>query len=171
MELMDVIRDRESIRSYDPERSVDREVLERILEAGRLAPSATNRQPWQILVFESDQALKKIKRCYAKEWFQDAPVVIAVKGRRADAWMRADGYNSLETDLTILMTHLILAAESEGLGTCWIANFDYEALRKELELGDDEHVYAITPLGYTPKEFSKKRKKVRKSLDEVAVFL
>lgn len=168
---MEVIRNRESIRSYDPDRSVDRDVLNRILEAGRLAPSATNRQPWQILVFESEQALKKIKRCYAKDWFHDAPVVIAVKGRRADAWVRADGYNSLETDLTIIMTHLILAAESEGLGTCWIANFDYEKLREELELGEDEHVYAITPVGYTPKSFSKKHNNLRKTLDEIAVFL
>jgi nitroreductase len=171
MELMEVIQNRESIRSYDPDRRVGRDVLNRILEAGRLAPSATNRQPWQVLVFESDQALEKIKRCYSKDWFHDAPVVIAVKGRRADAWVRADGYNSLETDLTILMTHLILAAESEGLGTCWIANFDYEKLKEELELGEDEHVYAITPVGYTPKSFSKKHHKLRKPLDEIAVFL
>jgi nitroreductase len=77
-------------------------VLERILEAGRFAPSAANRQPWRFLVISSPEALAKVRRCYARPWFIDAPLVLAVTGSVKDAWTRqVDGWNSLETDLAI----------------------------------------------------------------------
>jgi nitroreductase len=171
MDFMDVVRNRESIRDYDPEKPIERDLLLRVLEAGRLAPSASNRQPWEMLVFESDAGLKRIRSCYDKSWFRDAPVILAVKGSRSHAWSRSDGYNSLETDLTIIMDHLILAAEYYGLATCWIANFDNRQLRSVLELSGDEQVFAMTPLGYPRDGFEKRGRKVRKSLDEVVSFL
>jgi nitroreductase len=171
MDYLDLIRGRESVRSYDPARPVDRAVLQRILEAGRIAPSAANRQPWRFLLVSSREVLAKVRRCYSKTWFQDAPHVLAVTGRVGEAWTRQDGYNSIETDLAIAMDHMILAAENEGVGTCWIAAFDPMVLRSALSLGSDDRVYAITPLGYPKPGFAKKGQKQRKTLQEVVRYL
>jgi nitroreductase len=172
MEFAQLIRSRESIRSYDPARPVTREILDRILEAGRIAPSAANLQPWKFLVVSSPEMLAKVRPCYRGEWFREAPHVLIVKGDKKAAWKRkSDGYNSLETDLTIAMDHMILAAENEGIGTCWIAAFDYQALREALQLGADEQVFAITPLGYSKPGFSKSAAKNRKPLNEVAFHI
>ncbi len=144
----------------------------RILEAGRLAPSAANRQPWRFLVVSSPEMLAKLRPCYSRQWFQDAPHILAVVGNRGAAWTRkSDGYNSLETDLTIAMDHLILAAEAEGVGTCWIAAFDPPVLREALGLGANEEVFTITPLGYSKAGFSKKGTKERKALAEIVTHL
>lgn len=172
MEYSELIRQRESIRNYDPERPVDRKILERILDAGRMAPSACNLQPWKFLVISSPGMLEKIGQCYAREWFHNAPHVLVMKGRRDQAWVRSyDGYNSLETDLAIAMTHILLAAENEGLGTCWIAAFNPSVLREALSLVPDETVFGITPLGYPKEGFRKKGQKTRKSLKEVVEFI
>jgi len=172
MNIHKLILERESIRSYDINRKVPEEILKRILEAGRLAPSAGNRQPWQFILVSSEEMLEKIRLCYNPVWFQNAPHILIVKGFKDKAWTRADdGYNALETDLTIAMDHMILAAESESIGTCWIAAFTPEILRKALELNDNEEIFAITPLGYPMDGFHKKAKKKRKSFEEVVKFL
>jgi nitroreductase len=171
MDFTRVICERESIRSYDPTRPVSKEVLGRILDAGRIAPSAANRQPWKFLLVSSREMLAQVRRCYTKSWFQDAPHVLIVTGRTGDSWTRQDGWNSIETDLVIAMDHMILAAENEGVGTCWIATFDPVALRAALDLGVEDRVYAITPLGYPKPGFAKKGQKQRKSLQEVVRYL
>jgi nitroreductase len=171
MDFTKVITGRESIRSYDPSKPVDRAVLERILEAGRIAPSAANRQPWRFVLISSRDMLMQVRRSYQKPWFQDAPHVLVVVGRTSEAWSRQDGWNSIETDMAIAMDHMILAAENEGVGTCWIATFDPIALRTALTLTTDERVYAITPLGYSRAGVAKKGQKQRKTLQEVVKYL
>ena len=172
MDFYELVRNRESIRSYDPAKPVDKATLERILEAGRVAPSASNRQPWRFLLASSKEMLAKVKQAYARSWFHDAPHILIVVGRRDEAWVREiDGYNSLETDLAIVMDHMILAAENEGVGTCWIAAFNPEILREALSLKENEEIYAITPLGYPKEGFKKKGYKDRKPLDEIIRFL
>jgi nitroreductase len=172
MEFNDLIRTRESIRDYDPDRSVDRSKLERILESGRLAPSAANRQPWKFILVSSQEMLEKVRVCYQKQWFRDAPHILIITGDKNKSWVRSyDGYNSLETDLTIAMDHMILAAENEGVGTCWIAAFDPSVLRKALNLSDHEKVFAITPLGYPRKGFIRKANKIRKELKEIVRYI
>jgi nitroreductase len=171
MDFTKVITDRESIRSYDPTRPVEKAVLERILDAGRIAPSAANRQPWRFVVVSSRDVLSQVRRCYQKPWFNDAPHVLIVVGRTGEAWSRQDGWNSIETDLAIAMDHLILAAENEGVGTCWIAAYDPVVLRAALTLTPDERVYAITPLGYPRPGFTKRGQKQRKTLQDVVKYL
>lgn len=171
MEFVDVIMQRESVRNYDPMKPVDKDILTRILEAGRIAPSAANFQPWHFYLVSSYTMLEKVRRCYDRPWMYDAPHILIVAGNRREAWRRPDGYNSLETDLTIAMTHMVLAATNEGVATCWIAHFDYKRLREALELESYEEVFAITPLGYPRKEFVKKGIKNRKALSEVAIYL
>jgi nitroreductase len=168
MEFYKLIENRESIRSYDPSRPVDNEILDRILNAGRLAPSAANRQPWHFVLVSSKEMLEKVRRCYSKHWFQNAPHILIVTGNRNEAWVRKDdGYNYLETDLTIAMDHMILAAEYEGIGTCWIAAFNPDVLRRALSLDSDEYIFTITPLGYPESGFMKKGDKQRKPLNEI----
>lgn len=172
MNVLEQIAHRESIRSYDPGRPVDEAVLARILEAGRLAPSAANRQPWAFIVARSPEALARVRPCYPRSWFRDAPQVLAVVGYRDQAWVReCDGYCALETDLAIAMDHLILAADHEGVATCWIANFDPPALRAALSLGSGQEVFAITPLGYPRPGFVRKTVKQRKAVEEIVRFL
>lgn len=172
MNFHKLISERESIRSYDSNRKVPEDILRRILDAGRLAPSAANRQPWQFLLVSSDEILKKIRPCYNADWFQAAPYILIVKGYKEKAWIRSsDGYNSLETDLTIAMDHMILAAEYEGLGTCWIAAFSPDVLKEALNLEKDEVIFAITPLGFPVTGFRKKGQKKRNPFDEVIKFI
>jgi nitroreductase len=172
MDYYKLISERESIRSYNADKKIPTEVLKRIVEAGRLAPSAANRQPWKFIIVSSDVMLEKVRPCYSGSWFYSAPHILIVKGKRDAAWVRRlDEYNSLETDLTIAMDHMILAAEYEGVGTCWIAAFDPAVLKKSLNIGDDETVFAITPLGYTPENFCKNWNKIRKPFDEVTEFI
>ncbi len=172
MDFYDLIENRESIRNYDPSRPVEKSKLNRILNAGRLAPSAANKQPWRFLIVSSAEMLEKVRACYHRDWFKEAPHILIVTGCKADAWVKKyDGYNSLETDLTIAMDHMILAAENEGVGACWIAAFNPDILCNALSLEKDEIVFAITPLGYTKKGFSKKGTKDRKPLDEIVRFL
>jgi nitroreductase len=168
VDFYQLIENRESIRDYDPEKEVPEPVLRRIVNAGRLAPSAANRQPWRFAVVSSEAGLERIRVAYSHTWYRDAPHVLAAIGRVDEAWVRqGDGYNSLETDLTIAMDHMILAAEYEGVATCWIANFDPEKLKEALQLRENERIFAITPLGYPREGFVRKGEKKRKSLDEV----
>ncbi len=172
MNFHELIYNRESIRDYDPERIVEKEKLTRILEAGRLAPSAANRQPWKFILVSSPEMLEKVRSCYHKQWFKDAPHILIVSGNKNEAWTKGyDGYCSIETDLTIAMDHMILAAEFEGIATCWIAAFDPSALYKALSLKKQEKIFAITPLGYPRQNFTKKNLKIRKSFDEVVRLL
>lgn len=172
MDYYSLITNRESIRAYDPDRPVPMEILKKILNAGRIAPSAANRQPWELIMISSIEVLNKVRPCYSKKWFNDAPHILVVKGTKSNAWIKnQDNYNSIETDLTIAMDHMILAAEHEGLGTCWVAAFDPDVLYSALELADNEVVFAITPLGYLPEGFKKKGIKNRKNFDEVCKFI
>jgi nitroreductase len=171
MNFHELVAARKSIRRFDPERNVPDEILRRILDAGRLAPSAKNLQPWKFRLISSPGLLQKIHACYARDWIRTAPHLLVVSGSRNAAWVRRqDGYNSLETDLTIAMDHMVLAATFEGVGTCWIAAFDPEVLREALQLEPDEVVFAFTPLGYAAPDDGS-LPKTRKTFEEVVEFL
>lgn len=172
MEFARLIRTRESIRNYDPGHPVPREILGRILDSGRQAPSACNYQPWKFLVVSSATMLEKVKACYPRSWFKDAPHVLVVVGLSDKSWKRSyDGYDSIETDVAIAMTHIILAAEDEGVATCWIAAYDPAMLREALNLDSNELIFGITPLGYPKEGFRKSTEKKRKPLNEITEFI
>ncbi len=167
-DFYNLIRYRRSIRAFDPGRNVTRETVVKILEAGRLAPTASNKQPITIHVMNKGKDLDKLRECYSRSWFHNAPSVLVLTGRREDAWVRSyDGYNSLEIDAAIMMDHMILAAEAEGVSTCWIIAFDPEVVRKALNLAADEIPLIMTPLGYYPEGYEKREMPERKSLEEL----
>jgi nitroreductase len=171
MDFHELVETRRSVRGYDPSRPLPDDLLNRILDAGRLAPSAKNLQPWKFIVVSSPEMLAAVRPCYEREWFRQAPHILIVKGDRNAAWVRSgDGWNSLETDMAIAMDHIVLAAHAEGVATCWISAFDPALLHKVLNLTPDEEVFAITPLGYASPDAAT-RPKDRKPLDEVVEYL
>jgi nitroreductase len=108
-----------------------------------------------------------LKRIYSRDWFTQAPVVICACGVPAQGWVRRDEKNYTDVDVSIVMDHLILAAASLGLGTCWVGAFDPDAAREVLGLPDDVEPIAFTPLGYAADQ---PRAKKRKSLSDLVRY-
>ncbi|MCX6566784.1 MAG: nitroreductase family protein [Candidatus Aminicenantes bacterium] len=159
MEFQELIRKRYSVRVYAP-RPVEEEKLARVLEAARLTPTACNLQPFRIVVLQTKGREDELRRIYGREWFVQAPLVLAICALTAESWVRKyDGWNSAEVDATIAMDHLILAAAEEGLGTCWIAAFNPAAAREILGLPADVVPVAFTPLGYPADSPSPKKRR------------
>jgi nitroreductase len=147
MEFSELVAKRYSVRAYKPD-PVEDEKLQQVLEAARLAPTAANRQPFQFIVIHTAPHRAELKRIYHREWFLQAPLVICACALPAEAWVRRDGKNYADVDVTIAMDHLILAAASLGLGTCWVGAFDPQAAREVLHLPEGVEPVALTPLGY-----------------------
>ncbi|HEY67152.1 MAG: nitroreductase [Chloroflexi bacterium] len=166
MEFSELIEARYSARAYKPD-PVEDEKLQQVLEAARLAPTAANRQPFQIIVIHTVGREAELKRIYNKDWFVQAPLVICACGIPARGWRRRDGKSYCDVDVAIAMDHLILAAANLGLGTCWIAAFDPVAAREVLGLPDDVEPIAFTPLGYPADRPGPKK---RKALSELVRY-
>ena len=148
MEYSDLILARKSNRDY-LDRPVEEEKLMKVLEAMRWAPTADNRQPFVFYVVRDREIIARMKEVYDRKWFYTAPVVICAFVEMSKAWVRKkDGKNYGEVDVAIAMDHLILEAANQGLGTCWIAAFDPEALKRILDVPDHLEPVVLTPLGY-----------------------
>lgn len=147
MEFRDLIAKRYSVRAYKPD-PVEDEKLTAVLEAARLAPTASNRQPFQLIVVHTTGREEELRRIYHREWFVQAPLVIGAVGVPHQAWTRRDGRRYLDVDVAIAFDHLILAAADLGLGTCWIAAFDAAAAREVLGIPEPFEPLLFTPLGY-----------------------
>lgn len=161
MDFIELVNKRYSVRAYksDP---VEKEKLLSVLDAARLAPTASNRQPFQIIVTKTSRKKTKLLSIYAREWFVQAPLVICVCGIREKAWVRKDGREYLYVDVAIVMDYITLAAADLGLGTCMIAAFNEENARKVLSIPPEVEPILFTPLGY-PNDLPgiKKRKKLK----------
>ncbi len=147
MEFSQVIARRYSVREYKPD-PVKEDDLLRVLEAARLAPTACNRQPFRFIVLRTAGREREMRRIYDRAWFAQAPLVICACAMPALAWVRRDGRNYADIDVAIAMDHLVLAATDLGLGTCWVAAFDIDAVREILHLPREVEPIALTPLGY-----------------------
>ena len=166
MDFSELIHKRYSVRAYKPD-AVEDDKLAEILEAARIAPTAANRQPFQIIVIHTANRQAELRRIYGREWFTQAPLIICACGVPRNAWVRTDKRRYLDVDVAIVMDHLILAAANLGLGTCWIAAFNAEAAREVLHLPEGIEPLIFSPLGYPsdqPKE------KERKPLSELVRF-
>lgn len=167
LDVFDAIKLRRSIRRYK-RKEVEKEKLIRIIEAGRLAPSATNSQPWHFIVITNPEIKKKLGESYPKDWFVNAPVIIVACADPSKAWVRADGEEYWKVDVAIALQNMVLCAVEEGLGTCWIANFDEKIVKEVLGIPSGIRVVAMTPLGY-PDEV-KGKVHDRKPLEEILHF-
>lgn len=158
MDFSQLIETRYSVRAYKPKR-VEDDKLQQVLEAARLAPTAANRQPFQLIVIHTEGRKEELNRIYDRDWFVQPPLVIGICGVPGLAWSRRDEMNYHVVDATIVMDHLILAAADLGLGTCWIGAFDPDAAREVLGLPDTVEPIAFTPLGYPADEPKPKKRK------------
>ncbi len=167
MEFSKLIAARYSVRAYRPD-PVEDEKLGAILEAARLAPTAANRQPIQLIVMHTAGREEEIGKIYRKPWFVQAPLVIGVCAISSQAWVReSDRFNARLIDAAIVADHLILAAANLGLGTCWVAAFNVEAARSVLGLPGEAEPVIFTPLGYPGDEPGPK---IRKPLNELVRY-
>lgn len=163
MELYEAIEKRYSVRSYEA-KDVEEEKLRRVLEAGRIAPSANNRQEWKFIVVRDPAVRAKLVEAAEQKWMKSAPVIIAIVGLTEDQIMYCDVPKD-PVDCAIAIDHMTLAAVAEGLGTCWIGHFKQDAAKKILGVPDGCRIIELLPIGY-PKGPAK-AEKPRKSLDEV----
>jgi nitroreductase len=168
MDFYDTVNRRLSIRSYKPD-PVPEDALNRILEAGRLAPSAKNIQPWKFIVVRDPEIRKQlVPACAGQQFVGDAPVTICACAVESEAWGGMGGYwSAAAVDVTIALEHMILAAAAEGLGTCWIGKFVEDEVRKVLGIPEGVKPIALTPLGYPAREA---KPRPRKPLSEIVCF-
>lgn len=170
MDFYEVVRTRRSIRSYKPDPIPD-DVLTRVLDAARIAPSGSNRQPWRFIVVKNEALKRKlVPACGNQGFIAEAPVVVVACGLDI-GWNRGGymGSMSMLVDVSIAFTHLILAARAEGLGTCWIGSFDNRRVKEVLGIPEEYNVVAITPLGYPARE-EFREPGPRKPLSEIVSF-
>lgn len=151
MNFQDLVKKRFSLRSYTDE-VVSDEQLRYILECARLAPSAVNRQPWHFYVARSAEALAKVRQTYPRDWFATAPLCIVCCIKHDESWHRPDGKDHGDIDIAIAVEHICLAAAEQGLGTCWVCNFDAQLCHELLHLPDNEEAAVLIPLGYATKD-------------------
>lgn len=163
MDVLETIAARYSVRAYTADEVSD-EALQAVLEAARLAPTADNRQPFRLLVLHTAGRKQDLARIYSRRWFAQPPLVLAVVSVPGEAWRRMDGTPYDMVDAAIVMDHLILAAASLGLGTCWVADFDPAAAREVLGLPEDVQPVAFTPLGHPARQAGGKRRRPLEAL-------
>ena len=165
MDVHEAIRSRRSIRAYDS-RDVEEDKLVRILESGRLSPSASNRQERRFIVIKDASTRELLSEAARNQRFvAEAPVVIAACSVESDYVMLC-GQPAYAIDTAIAVDHMTLAAVEEGLGTCWIGAFDETKVKKILNIPDDVRVVALLPIGY-PSTIPPP--KPRKSLDDIVM--
>jgi len=166
MELMDAIRTRESVRRY-LDKPVSEEALTRILDAGRLAPSAMNAQEWRFVVVRDADTRKALRSAANdQEFVGDAPVVLACCAE-TDERVMACGQLAYPVDVAIAVDHMALKAVEEGLGTCWIGSFHEDQVKDILGIPPQIRVVQLLTLGH-PEHLRGKKK--RRSLDEIVKY-
>lgn len=168
-DMLSLSRDRFSARKFTTE-PVDKEDLEYVMECVRLAPSACNKQPWKWLVVRSEEAKRKLRECYDREWFKTAPLYIIGMRSTEENWVRKyDDKPHGDIDVAIATEHLCLAAADRGLGTCWVCAYDTDKMRQNFGREGYEAV-VIVPIGHIADDCpraEKKRKEMTEIVEEV----
>jgi nitroreductase len=164
MEFKQLMNRRFSVRSYK-DIPVEKEKILQVTEAGRMAPSAVNFQPWLFIIFREPANLEKMYSVYQREWIKSAPVIILACADHNQSWKRSiDGKDSADIDVAIAVDHMTLQAAELGLGTCWVCNFDVQRCAEILNLPRHIEPIVMMPLGYPDMEAptQKNRKPVEK---------
>jgi nitroreductase len=165
MNFEELIRSRYSCRHYSPD-PVEEDQLNKVLEAARLAPTAANRQPFRIILINTDQNKDQLQKIYHRDWFVQPSLILCVCSVPEEGWRRKkyDNQSYAVVDAAIVMDHITLQAADLGLGTCWIGDFNPDAARNFLHLPDEVDPIAFTPLGYPLDEGKEKNRKPLENL-------
>ncbi|MCQ2202258.1 MAG: nitroreductase family protein [Bacteroidales bacterium] len=167
MTIDELVLARYSVRDYTETPVTDGQVRE-LLEVARMAPSACNRQPWEIFVVRLPVGLAKICKAYPRDWFKTAPCVLVLAADHDQSWHRPfDNKDHADIDIAILADHITLKATDMGLGSCMVCHFDKAMVAQALGMKPSLEPVMLIPLGHpniAPKE------KSRKSLEEIVHF-
>ena len=158
MEFYDVLKTRRSIRAYKPD-AVPENALRKIAEAVNLAPTACNKQPFQLLLVRNPEIRKTICANCRFEFLAQAPVIAVMLTNESASWTRFEGNPAADIDASIAMEHLVLAAAAEGLGTCWICAFSRPQMNDALKIASPWSAFALSPIGFAngePRPFTRK---------------
>ena len=167
MEYEKLIKERKSTRLFS-NKEVEQEKIDKILEAGRLAPTAKNVQPFKIIVVKSEEGLKKIDKCTPCRY--KAPVVLIVCGDVEKAYVK-DDTPMYVMDASIVNTHMMLEATNIGVDNIWIEYFDTDKLINEFELPSNLKPVCLLPIGYKAKLCPPSPlHKIRKSIDKLVEY-
>lgn len=168
MDFEDVIRNRKATRKFS-NKKVEQEKLDKILEAGRIAPTAKNNQPIKIYVVNTNEGIEKLDK--ASHGRYGAQTVLIVCGDKNEAFVKED-HSTYEIDSTITATHLMLEATNQGLDNIWIEMFDEKILRKEFNIPENIIPVCLIPIGYKSEDCpDSPRHEQRKSLTEIVEYL
>ncbi|MGM0441405.1 MAG: nitroreductase family protein [Elusimicrobiota bacterium] len=165
MDVKKAIRTRRSVRNYREEKKVEEEKLTEVLQAGRLAPSASNRQEWRYVVVKDSKTRQKLSQAAGQSQVAEAPVVIACCAV-TDQHVMSCGQKCYPIDLAISIDHMTLQAAELGLGTCWIGAFDPQKVKNILGIPEEVEVVEMLTLGY-PKDRLTEKPKDRLALSEI----
>lgn len=170
MDFIELAKNRYSCKNFS-DKVVDRDSLGAILEAGRLAPTAQNRQGQHIYVVESKEGLSKIDKLTPCRYNAQTALLVAFDRNNTDTYPGGK-YNSGVEDASIVATHMVLAAQSLGVDSCFVNIFDPDKLAEEFSLPANEQVVAIIDLGYKADGVKPLAKHFeRKDLDELVSFI
>lgn len=177
MEFQELILKRQSVRRYDKSRPLEKEKVMRILEAGRLAPSASNSQPWTFVVVDEPELVEKVsKATFSKlvnfnKFVINATLHIVMVVEKPKLITQIGGSIKNKEypliDIGIAAEHMCLQAEEEGIGSCMLGWFDEKKIKELLSIPKSKSIGLVIPFGYAVKDYLL-RKKIRKSMDKVA---
>ena len=146
MEFEKLIKERFSVRSFKQEH-LPQSLINKILNAGHIAPTGCNFQPQRILVLNTDEAIEKLKGCTKCHF--NAPTAMLICHNKDESWKRVyDGALSSPVDAVIVTTHMMLAAQNEGIGSCWVMHFNPEAMRSAFNIPQNIDPVALLVMGY-----------------------
>jgi nitroreductase len=166
MDVFEAVQERRSIRAYQ-DKPVEREKLEKILEAGRLAPSARNVEPWHFIAVTDAKRRKALTGGTFAKFLTQAPLVIVVCG---DKKASPDWY---AVDASLAAENMVLTATAEGLGTCCVGSFKEKEIKDTLKIPENFEVIVMLAVGYSQEKVDLSSKllnlvRTRKTLSEVA---
>lgn len=169
MEFDKVIRERYSVRKFS-DKPAEREKIDALLEAAKLAPTAKNQQPVRIFVAQSEGALKIMNS--VSPCVYGAGTVLVFCSDESECWVSPDGKSGGTMDASIVATQVMLAAANAGLGSCWVCLFDRQKLKAELGLADNLEPQCIMPIGYPAADAApSERHGSRKPVSETVKFI
>jgi nitroreductase len=170
MDFLELAKKRYSVRKYEPKR-IEEEKLLKILEAGRIAPTAANLQPHSIIVVQKKEGFEKLDKC-ARTY--GATLALIVCANHDVSWKRPfDNKDTADIDASIVTDHMMLQATELGLGTVWICYFNPTILKEEFGLPDNIEPINILAVGYPAGEAaaSDRHDKARKPLNDIVHYV
>lgn len=166
--FLELAESRYSVRKYE-KRQIEEDKLSRILRAGQVAPTGANRQPQKIMVLQSPEAIEKVRKL--TKYAFNAPTVLLICADMEDSWVGVDGHICAPIDAAIVITHMMLAAWDEGIGSCWVRGFDKNVISEAYSLPQNLEPIAFLPLGYPASGPAKGWHDKRKAIDETVTFM